>query len=113
MAIPPISANSLPMLAPHSIEGGTPLVGASGALRQGERLEEPSAFQKLFEETVGKTNTSLVEAEAKAKAFATGQSDDIHGTMIASSQADIQLRLLGSMRNKIVDAFNELWRMQI
>ncbi len=33
--------------------------------------------------------------------------------MLALSKADIELRLVGNIRNKVVDAFYELWRMQI
>jgi flagellar hook-basal body complex protein FliE len=33
--------------------------------------------------------------------------------MIAISKADIELHLVGTVRNKVIDAFYELWRMQI
>ena len=36
-----------------------------------------------------------------------------HGTMLALSKADIELRLVGNIRNKVVGTFYELWRMQI
>jgi flagellar hook-basal body complex protein FliE len=48
-----------------------------------------------------------------SEAFAAGVRDDIHGTMIALSKADIEMKFIGSVRNKITDAFYELWRMQI
>ena len=54
-----------------------------------------------------------MEASHAAQEFAAGTRDDIHGTMIALSKADIEFRLASNVRNKIVDAFYELWRMQV
>ncbi|OQX69240.1 MAG: hypothetical protein B6A08_06005 [Sorangiineae bacterium NIC37A_2] len=103
------------MLPPH-IDGGfaVPSVGNDVVpLGRGRGVEGASPFEKLLHETVASTNQALTEADAKARAFADGQSDDIHGTMIALTEADIQLRMVGTMKNKIVEAFYELWRMQI
>lgn len=76
---------------------------------------EPKAggFGDIFEGMVVSANTQIRAAEAAGEAFAAGQRDDIHGTMLALSKADIELRVVGTMRNKIVDAFYELWRMQV
>ncbi len=122
MSAPPISVPGIAMRLPIGVDGGVSInspIGdsfsqpvASPALDP-HRIQEPSAFQTLFAETISKTNSSLKEAESAAKDFASGKSDDIHGTMIAASQADIQLRLVGSLRNRVVDAFNEIWRMQV
>lgn len=110
MAIGPVSPNSLAMAPAGTIDGPSPF---RPTLPEQERLEKTSPFQTLFEETISQTNQKLVDAETKAKEFAEGKTDDIHGTMIAVSEADIQLRLLGTMKNKVVEAFYELWRMQI
>lgn len=113
------------MRLPVSLEGGmrpadfskpigeSEFISEPAAFKGPGRVDEPGAFETLFLETVGKTNRKLETAEQSAKDFASGKSDDIHGTMIAVTQADIQLRLVGSMRNKVVEAFNEIWRMQI
>lgn len=46
-------------------------------------------------------------------ALAEGRSDDIHGTMIEGQKASIEMRLVGTIKNKVVDAFYEIWRMSI
>ncbi|MBN1608812.1 MAG: flagellar hook-basal body complex protein FliE [Polyangiaceae bacterium] len=71
------------------------------------------AFSALFEGALTNANKDALAANAAAEAFASGARDDIHGTMLALSKADIELRVLGTARNKIVDAFYELWRMQV
>ena len=70
-------------------------------------------FGAVMEGVVSAANTQTNFAANLAESFAAGARDDIHGTMIALSKADIELRFVGSVRNKVIDAFYELWRMQI
>lgn len=42
----------------------------------------------------------------------TGNSEDIHTATIASTQSSVALELAAAIRNKGVDAFNEIMRMQ-
>ena len=101
-----------------------PLNSAVAPIAQQEMLREgnfvsPKAqpigdqFSNLLEGMVASANHSVRYAQGASEAFAAGARDDIHGTMIALSKADIELHLVGNVRNKIIDAFYELWRMQI
>jgi flagellar hook-basal body complex protein FliE len=47
------------------------------------------------------------------EALASGAADDLHGTMISVKEADIAVKLVGTVRNKLLDAFNELWRTSV
>jgi flagellar hook-basal body complex protein FliE len=88
-------------------------------VREGMKTEQTVAesggaeFADIFSSMVGQANASTASAAQAGEAFAAGSRDDIHGTMLAVSQADIELRVLGSVRNRVIDAFYELWRMQI
>ena len=42
----------------------------------------------------------------------TGNLDDIHNATLASTRAQVTLELVAGVRNKAVDAFNEIMRMQ-
>ncbi|ERK70435.1 flagellar hook-basal body complex protein FliE [Leifsonia aquatica] len=42
----------------------------------------------------------------------TGNLDDIHDATLASTRAQVTLELVAGVRNKAVDAFNEIMRMQ-
>ena len=61
------------------------------------------------------TDASAMErvAASKVQALAAGVSDDMHGTMIAAKEAEISLKLVGSIRNKLLDAFHEIWRTSV
>jgi len=102
----PISATpTLPLVLPHpeAASVGNSKVAGEGADIFGEMLSTAAA----------QANQRLNQGQAAGEAFAAGSSDDIHGTMLALTQADIELKLVGSVRNKVIDAFYELWRMQI
>jgi flagellar hook-basal body complex protein FliE len=77
--------------------GATPAVSFESVL--GGALQEASAADAV--------------ASQKVQALATGAIDDLHGTMISVKEADIAIKLVGTVRNKILDAFNELWRTSV
>jgi flagellar hook-basal body complex protein FliE len=70
-------------------------------------------FADTFANALKEANDASLRADAAQQAFAAGRSDDIHGTMIAVKEADIELRLVATVRNKLVDAFNDLWRVNL
>jgi flagellar hook-basal body complex protein FliE len=87
-----------------------------GELRPlGKATATPDAapFSKVLETMVAGANADALEATRASEAFAAGARDDIHGTMITVKKAEIELKLAANVRNKIVDAFYELWRMNI
>ena len=84
---------------------------ATSALQ--EKPEKVDGFGDLLKNVVATANERIQAADQAGEAFAAGQRDDIHGTMLALSKAEIELRMVGTMRNKVVDAFYEIWRMNI
>ena len=103
-AIGPVVTN-MPMLRPHE---GLPI-------RSELVTPEPSAvpFGDMLMEAVAHANSQGVSAEQAAQGFAAGARDDIHGTMIAVKEAEIELKLVANVRSKLVEAFNDLWRMSV
>lgn len=95
-----IDASGLSSL--HSLEGG--------GIQSDPAKEVPSlAFGKILDGVAAQANAASDQSEA----FARGALDDIHGTMIAVKQAEISVKLVGSIRNKLLDAFQELWRTNV
>jgi len=45
------------------------------------------------------------------KAYAAGEQNDLHGTMISVAQADISLRLISNIRSRVIEAYREVMRM--
>ncbi|MBU1706471.1 flagellar hook-basal body complex protein FliE [bacterium] len=74
---------------------------------------EESSFGDTLSDFIQNVNELQKVSAEKTLAFATGQIQDIHEVMTASTEAGIAMQLLIEMRNKVVDAYRELMRMQI
>jgi flagellar hook-basal body complex protein FliE len=70
-------------------------------------------FKKILESAINKVNDTVNNAETLSNDFATGKTSDIHSVIIAAEKADIMLQLTTEVRNKIVEAYREIMRMQI
>lgn len=90
------------------------------------KLYDTSSFKMLKDEAPGSTsfadflkdalknlNDLQVEADSAAKSFLSGEVSDIHKTMIVLEKANLNLRLAMQIRNKIIQAYEEITRMQI
>jgi len=75
--------------------------------------DSAEAFSQSLIGAVMRANDMSLESARRQHDLAAGLSDDIHGTMIASQEAQISVRLVGSIRNKLLDAFHELWRTSV
>lgn len=70
-------------------------------------------FAEVLQSAVEDVKRLQQEAGDAARAFVVGQAPSIHDTMIALEKADISLRFLTQVRNKVVEAYQEIMRMQV
>ncbi|WP_226532092.1 flagellar hook-basal body complex protein FliE [Microbacterium paraoxydans] len=73
---------------------------------------DDTAFASSVTGAIDELRSLQSESDALKVAAVTGDLDDIHAAMIASSRASVTLELVAAVRNKGVDAFNEIMRMQ-
>lgn len=71
------------------------------------------SFTDLLSKAVGNVNADQVGADQSIATYLSGRQDNLHETMIQLEKADVSLRLLVNVRNKAVDAYREIMRMQI
>jgi len=71
------------------------------------------SFTDILSDLVEQANAADRSAATKVDALARGASDDLHGTMIATKEADISIKLVGTIRNKLLDAFQEIWKTSV
>ena len=80
------------------------------------KSEGASSTQKSFSEflkaQIDDVNKTQVEADQSVAAVATGRSHNIHEMMIALDRADVSFRMMTKVRNKAVEAYQEIMRMQ-
>lgn len=78
-----------------------------------ETKENELSFQDFLKESLSQVNNLQVDAENKNVLLATGKIENIHDVTIASSKAKVALDLTLAVRNKVVDAYREIMRMQV
>ena len=71
------------------------------------------SFLDTLKDAVGKTNQAQLAADQATRDLSTGKSSNIHQAMVAVEEADISMRLLVQMRNKVMDAYETIMRMQV
>jgi flagellar hook-basal body complex protein FliE len=73
----------------------------------------PGSFRESLETAITDVNDSMLKADQAAKDLVTGKAKDLHDVMITMEKADVSLRTLTAVRNKVVDAYQEIMRMQV
>lgn len=73
----------------------------------------PKSFADTLKAAVENVNTLQKESDFKMQEMATGKNHNIPEVMIAAEKADISLKLMVQVRNKIIEAYQEIMKMQV
>lgn len=71
------------------------------------------SFYNILKSKLDNVNDMQVQADNSTNAFVSGTETDISKVMLDTSQAKMSLELAVQIRNKLVDAYQELNRMQL
>lgn len=102
-----MEGSPIPLLGPHqpfSVEAKAPAATDEDAV---------SALGNQFLQLLVNASDRGHSSNAMMHALASGQSDDIHGTMIEMTKAGVETRLMVNVKDKVQEAFYELWRMSV
>jgi flagellar hook-basal body complex protein FliE len=80
---------------------------------QAGESEGTKTFGDFMKDLTQDANRSSVDADVKMQEVAAGRNKDLHGAVLAMEKADVQFRLLTQVRNKVIDAYREIMRMQV
>lgn len=91
-----------------------------GVLRTSDSLggkktaaEAQSKFKAELLEALENVNQLQHESSLKTKQLATGEVEDLHEVMIVAQKASITLQATIEVRNKVIEAYQEIMRMQV
>jgi flagellar hook-basal body complex protein FliE len=73
---------------------------------------KPNGFAKVLDHFLGDANAQQVQADEGVKRLMDGDMENIHEVMLKVSQADLSFRMMLEMRNKMLEAYQEISRMQ-
>ena len=81
-------------------------------------IEQNRVYNKiqriLYQAYLPYLNSQLqLNADSAMKEFVSGRTKNIHETMLAIEQADVSLKMMMQVRNKIIEAYREIMKMQV
>jgi len=76
-------------------------------------LQDGKSFAETLKESVKQVDNLLKQGDAKASELVLGNDKDIASAMIAVEKASLSFQLMTQIRNKLVEAYEEIMRMQV
>lgn len=106
MRIQPVDLlSSIDSIKRTSSASAKPEAGATGDVGSG--------FKQQIEKAIGNVNHLQSEADQTAVKLASGDIEDVHEAMIAMQKAKLALDFTIQVRNKGIEAYQEIMRMQV
>ncbi len=74
---------------------------------------QPGGFQQALEGAIGSVEGLRGAANQSIERFLAGEGEDLHSTILATQRADLAFEMFMQVRNKVVQAYQEVMRMQM
>jgi flagellar hook-basal body complex protein FliE len=71
------------------------------------------SFKEVLGSMIKEVNAAQVRADEAIKGFLAGEIKDLHQVVLATEEARLMLELAVQVRNKLIEAYQEISRMQI
>ncbi|MCD8510253.1 MAG: flagellar hook-basal body complex protein FliE [Bacillus sp. (in: Bacteria)] len=91
----------------------TPFIQSPSITAVKSEEQKVEGFREIFNNALSEVNAAQLESNRLTEKLATGEVNDIHEVMIASQKATLSLQLTVQVRNKVVEAYQEMMRMQV
>ena len=91
---------------------GNVFSGAQKAAKANEAKENQN-FSNILNDAIDSMEETEAASNAASEALLTGESDDIHTALVASQKAEIAVSYAVQIRNKMIEAYNDIMNMQV
>ncbi|MDK2985127.1 MAG: flagellar hook-basal body complex protein FliE [Clostridia bacterium] len=75
--------------------------------------KKTASFNEILQEKLSEVNSLQQKADKLTESFLAGEPVELHKVMLAMEKADLALQLTVQVRNKLIEAYQEISRMQI
>jgi flagellar hook-basal body complex protein FliE len=82
-------------------------------LPRNQEGEKGAGFGEILKDAISTVNELQKQSDQEIQKLMTGESQDLHTTVIAMQKADLSFQMMMQVRNKIVQAYQEIMRMQV
>jgi flagellar hook-basal body complex protein FliE len=87
--------------------------GLTDANSSSRRVDFGDEFANRLDNAIRGVSNQVNAADVRLARVASGEEADIHGTVIALQEADISVRLMVSVRDEAVGAYEKIMNMQV
>jgi len=88
-------------------------IAMPAAAAVGSAASLPGEFQKVLSGAINGIESLQQNASDAVQKFVTGENEELHTTVLATQKAELAFELGLQVRNKVVDAYQEVMRMQM
>lgn len=89
------------------------LVDRSLIFRDRDKVENENGFAEILRGALGEVNQVQLDADQAVDHLLTGDLENLHQVMIKAEEAQLSLQLTTQVVNKVLQAYQEISRMQI
>lgn len=78
-----------------------------------ESISGRKSFGEFLTDSLSKVNELQQDANIAMEKLASGESDNLHETLLAVEKAEISFKMMNQVRSKVLDAYRDIMKMQI
>jgi flagellar hook-basal body complex protein FliE len=96
-----------------SVQQTLPLSNNNKVTKTTTPFETQQSFASVLKDSIDQVNKAQLDSDQMTAKLASGQNVDLSQVMIAQQKANITLQAAVEVRNKVIDAYQEMMRMQV
>lgn len=75
--------------------------------------EDTESFTEMLTKAINGVDETMKSSEQNMQDFVAGKTDNVHDVMISMQRSQLSFQMMVEVRNKAIEAYGELSRMQI
>ncbi|HIJ81953.1 MAG TPA: flagellar hook-basal body complex protein FliE [Desulfuromonadales bacterium] len=95
------------------IESGLGMTKAFSEINRTASASPADGAGKFFSELVSRVNDVQIQTDKAVQGLASGENKNLHEVMIQVEKASISFQFMSQIRNKALEAYQEVMRMQV
>lgn len=99
--------NSISLMSPMQVNEATATTAATSS------SEVQQNFANTLKDAIAKVNDQQIQSDAATNKLINGENIELHEVMIASQKASITMNTTIEIRNKVVEAYQEIMRLSV
>jgi flagellar hook-basal body complex protein FliE len=97
----------------NSVQRLAPLAPSRAGGDEGTVGGPQPEFKKFLQEQIAQVNELQNDATVAVEDLAAGRRDDLEGVIIATQKADVAFKMLLQVRNKVMEAYDEIKQIRV